>query len=307
MKTQETTSRSRTGQAPAKTNAFTLIELLVVIIIIALLAAMLLPALTRAKMRATGTQCMNNEKQIIYAYKMYVDDYQGRLPYNVQGANTPNWIAGSMDYNGGAGDTDRTDLTDASKAQLGPYVMKQAAIFKCPADKSCQFGSAGLPRIRSIGMNQAIGYNGAGNTSGAGGWLPSEVANYGHGSSATLYKVYFKESNVTAPSPSKLFVFADEDPDTVNDASIAVQEPYGTTTIWVDMPSKLHGGAEGLSFMDGHAEIHGWKNPQAINTTIYSASFVEATQIDNNSDLWWMGVRTSAPSNGGDYPFPSTY
>jgi prepilin-type N-terminal cleavage/methylation domain-containing protein len=307
MKTQKTTSCSQTGRAPAKANAFTLIELLVVIIIIALLAAMLLPVLTKAKMRATGTQCMSNEKQIMYAYKMYVDDYQGRLPYDVQGGGSPNWIAGSEDYNGSAGDTDTTDLTDASKAQIGPYVLKQARIFKCPADKSCQFGGAGLPRIRSISQNQAIGYNGAGNTSGCGGWLPSEVSNYGHGSSATLYKVYFKESDVTRPSPSKLFVFADEDPDTINDASLAVEEPYGTTTIWVDMPSKLHGNSEGLSFMDGHAEIHGWVNPQAIDTTTYSTSFTEATQIDNNVDLWWIGVRTSAPADGSDYPFPHNY
>jgi prepilin-type N-terminal cleavage/methylation domain-containing protein len=307
MKTPETTSRSKTGQASAEANAFTLIELLVVIIIIALLAAMLLPVLANAKLRATGTKCMSNEKQIIYAYKMYVDDYQGRLPYDVQGGGSPNWIAGSEDYNGSAGDTDTTDLTDSSKAQLGPYVLKQAAIFRCPADKSCQFGTAGLPRIRSISMNQAIGYNGAGNTSGCGGWLPSEVSNYGHSGGTTLYKVYFKESDVTRPSPSKLFVFADEDPDTINDASWAVQEPYGTTTIWVDMPSKLHGSSEGLSFMDGHAEIHGWVNPQAIDTTIYSTAFTEAPQINNNVDLFWIGVRASAPADGSDYPFPNNY
>jgi len=116
--------RNRSGFA-----AFTLIELLVVIAIIAILAAMLLPALSKAKLKAQGIACINNTKQLSLGYIMFQNDNEDQL------MPCASWIVGSpgLDFNVSPANID-TDQLIGSLALIAPYV-KTPGVFKCPGDK----------------------------------------------------------------------------------------------------------------------------------------------------------------------------
>jgi prepilin-type N-terminal cleavage/methylation domain-containing protein/prepilin-type processing-associated H-X9-DG protein len=77
------------------TGGFTLIELLVVIGIIGILTSMLLPALSAAKGSAKRIACLNHEKQLALALRMYADDNNGFFPPRVQ---TNRWCTTLLPY-----------------------------------------------------------------------------------------------------------------------------------------------------------------------------------------------------------------
>jgi prepilin-type N-terminal cleavage/methylation domain-containing protein/prepilin-type processing-associated H-X9-DG protein len=286
-----------------KVVAFTLIELLVVIAIIAILAAILMPVLNAAKIRSQNVLSAANVRQFCQAGIMYAGDNNSYYAANGQGQGDDKyygWIQQWLDYSGGGpSGTDDTNTALLTTCMLAPY-LQNPAVFKSPLDQSKQFGLSGQPRNRSYSMNAAIAcYTNSASQSVAGGdtWLNP-------GSPGGPYLFYVKESQViNKPGPSDLFMFIEEDPDSIDDGSFAFGMPGRSTvnTRWINMPAK-NGDVCPVGFCDGHVEIHKWLVPGSIHNVVYQPllkdGYAATGPGGGDVDVLWLIKHGTAPVTG---------
>jgi len=266
---------------------FTLIELLVVIAIIAILAAMLLPALARARQKTQGIYCMNDTHQLALAAHMYTGDNNDTFMPNRDGgnvgknANDAAWVGGWEDFSASPDNTNIAFLINKDMypyaAYLGTYVRNPSA-WKCPADKSqVMIGGMRYNRVRSVSMQNFIGPMSRTWTS------PSK------------YKMKVKMSAVTMPTMT--FIFLDEREDSINDGWFAT-DPDNLYQI-VDYPASYHGNAAGFAFVDGHSEIHRWRDARTMPTLTSGMLLPLNANWPGNVDILWMAQRAAGV---GAYP-----
>ena len=106
---------------------------------------------------------------------------------------------------------------------------------------------------------------------------------------------YLKLSDLVDPGPAMTWVLIDEHPDSINDGFFVVDMrgyPNPAQAMLPDFPASYHNKAGGLSFADGHAEIHRWHDPRTMPPVRHQV--VQTVNQKNNQDVVWLWQHTTS-------------
>lgn len=269
-----------------KCSGFTLIELLVILGIIAILTAMLLPASARTKSKAMQATCMENEKQLGYAFIMYAGANNDKLVQNNKGNVAGNWVRGYMSP--ALSPTDCTNPVPITQGTLYPYV-NNVSVYHCPADvlPDTRVTPPNTTRVRTYSINC---------------YMNSDNDMYGtHGPMQPgIYFMNRKSTDIKHPMPVSAIVFVEEVQWTIDDGQFA-ECPSGLPghiewDQWYNVPANLHPGAN-FAFADDHVEYRKWVDDStlALQTQPTTGAPYPDTSTDH-ADLRWVQDGMATPS-----------
>jgi type II secretory pathway pseudopilin PulG len=273
---------ARVSPLQGAAGAFSLTELLVVVVMIAIMAALMLPALSKARQQISAASCLNNQKQLAYAFHMYAQDNSDRIvqmaDYN-SGADI--WPAGG--FWGGPATTpeawnSRSNALDAVQTGLKSsnalyFYCRTLEAYHCPAD------------LRMLHNPTLLDPNGWAYDSYARSQnLGGEPYDDYWGAGAT----YSKLSLVAAPGTTFAMM---EDADWRGyNLGTWVLNWEGNSFTWQNPLALWHNNVNSIAFADSHAELRKWTNPALI------AAGQAAAQ--GQAEFNWEG-----PTSGADYLF----
>jgi prepilin-type N-terminal cleavage/methylation domain-containing protein len=259
MKTEEAgiARRRQEGEATDSSVAFTLIELLVVIAIIAILAALILPALSRAKMASRRVGCASNLHQIGVALRLYVEEYQ-KYPVFRESSSPPF-------------PTDQRSLF--WDAQILPYAGDNQAIFLCPGQTSTNRNVTVNWSLRDslnyLWPNRSYGYNAIGvGRVGVEATPISGNMNLGL-DNTVVWDTGFRSLNFVPEAkvavPDDMIAVVDYDPTTDDDND---GDYYPDAIYRLTLTGSRHNQRANGIFCDDHVEYaltNRWKDPKRWN------------------------------------------
>ncbi|HTR41364.1 MAG TPA: type II secretion system protein [Pseudomonadales bacterium] len=241
------TPNSRLLVQKSDAGGFTFTELLVVIAVLAILMSVLASAFASVKPESKVVQCLDGKRQLTLAWEMYASDNSDKL------MNINSWVSDIMDWTSSSQNTNTALLTNPANALIAGY-NNSAFAFKCPADYYQSTANPGS-RVRSVSMNIM---------------LTGTPIIEGIGANFRKYLIAKKLSDLAQPGPAMVYVFLDEHADSINDGTFAFNAGYSRgLEKWRDLPAAYHDGACGMSFADGHVEMHPWLEKSGVNKTIY--------------------------------------